>query len=1174
MNEDRKTAIERSNLFDAKWYVEQYPDVALSGLDPLTHFLMIGLDVGRDPGIKFNTRFYRSLYRDIPEDVDPLLHYIQHGRGKNRYRTLEHGMRAFRAAQRSAGMFAYKIFTLGFDMAAKEARKKIKGDENPFLRILVAEVLAQKSLWHHAMGQETDGAKRALGDLTRAKSAALPEQDQLRQELLGVIALASDGQAKAARAIVHAHRKTGRMTGDLELALTSLDQNESARLDALNAAFARYDRSPLKLAEGAAPALMRISGASSESNRSHVGVSISVVVACNAQTTLDELSTTLDTVETAAWGQTDIILTGPDHVTHKAAETHRASAVTCCPVSDDASYGVAWNAGMAAATGLFATAIMAGDLMHPDRLRLQARALLMRPDALLATAGSVWLTPDLKARAWCGAHGVGLVFDDPGAAMIRRVPCTELLGDRDPVSGGAREFIVRAALLAGDDAVLNPATGPVTLLNDDGRRGDPLAQGPLPRGAHLDYLEAQNQHHTQAADTKARLRYDLAKGRPFAAPVRLTGQARPHYDVILASDLRLIGGSTLSNASELRAQRRAGLKTGLLQMYRYDFYKEPWRPMLPEVRAEIDGETVQVLAEGDAVSCDLLVLRYPPILRYPQSIVPRIDPGAIKVIINQPPMSDYSDAGKLRYQMEEADDNVLAMFGKRPVWHPIGPLVREALHTHHAAETTNIDLSPDDWYNIIDVGGWARTPRGPESGDRPRVGRHSRDHAVKWPDTAEEILAAYPANGPFDVHVLGGATAPAAVLGQLPKSWRVHDFGTLAPQEFLSGLDFWVYFSHSSWVESFGRTIIEAMAVGMPVLLPEIYRPLFGDHAIYCTPDQVQDVVMRLWADREAYHAHVRAAQDYVRNTYSYEVHAERLYDAGVARPVPPKPEVIPPENRFVIPRGSLKNPASDLKNMPRLSYKTTGDLINIPALYKHHAGGHIYDFLFSPNAGTKKLFVLFSGDAMRKKYDPPVFQRWKWAEAFPGHCLYISDPALYLDEKLGLAWYAGNKDFDPMTVISRLITDIATTMGVPADGIVTYGSSGGGFAALRALTFLPQATAVPVNPQTDITQYEFKNVERYTEIAFGTRDRGEALKLAPRLSLFNAMNVLRSRRIIYMQNSTDTHHLNEHFIPFRDMLGPDAKNFEAIIFDVDGGHGAAEPQEAFDRAMKIIVGS
>jgi len=208
--------------------------------------------------------------------------------------------------------------------------------------------------------------------------------------------------------------------------------------------------------------------------------------------------------------------------------------------------------------------------------------------------------------------------------------------------------------------------------------------------------------------------------------------------------------------------------------------------------------------------------------------------------------------------------------------------VREALLTHHARELHHIDLSPDDWDNIIHLPDWQRGPRRRGPADRLRIGRHSRDNPLKWPDTAADILAAYPEAEDVEVHVLGGAASPASLIGHTPANWVVHGFNAIPPRDFLAGIDVFVYFTHPDWVESFGRCIIEAMAVGVPVILPAVFKPLFGDRALYATPQTALDLARRLHADPAAWDAQVQKAWDYLDRHYSYAMHARRLQAAGV----------------------------------------------------------------------------------------------------------------------------------------------------------------------------------------------------------------------------------------------------------------------------------------------------
>jgi glycosyltransferase involved in cell wall biosynthesis len=74
-----------SGLIDADWYLDKYPDVRESGLDPVEHYLFYGALDPRDPNPYFHTEFYLKTYGDVTESgLNPLIHYIQYGCYENR----------------------------------------------------------------------------------------------------------------------------------------------------------------------------------------------------------------------------------------------------------------------------------------------------------------------------------------------------------------------------------------------------------------------------------------------------------------------------------------------------------------------------------------------------------------------------------------------------------------------------------------------------------------------------------------------------------------------------------------------------------------------------------------------------------------------------------------------------------------------------------------------------------------------------------------------------------------------------------------------------------------------------------------------------------------------------------------------------------------------------------
>jgi hypothetical protein len=70
--------IQKSGLFDDKWYVLQYPDVAKGNLKPIEHYLKYGAREGRNPNPTFDTQRYSSVNSDVSKlEINALVHYIK-----------------------------------------------------------------------------------------------------------------------------------------------------------------------------------------------------------------------------------------------------------------------------------------------------------------------------------------------------------------------------------------------------------------------------------------------------------------------------------------------------------------------------------------------------------------------------------------------------------------------------------------------------------------------------------------------------------------------------------------------------------------------------------------------------------------------------------------------------------------------------------------------------------------------------------------------------------------------------------------------------------------------------------------------------------------------------------------------------------------------------------------
>src|SRR5262249_12478350 len=87
------------NGFDYTYYLQQNPDVAAAGVDPLQHFETNGWKEGRNPNAYFDTAGYLAHYADVQAaGVNPFDHYLQIGWLEGRDPSLSFDTKAYLAA--------------------------------------------------------------------------------------------------------------------------------------------------------------------------------------------------------------------------------------------------------------------------------------------------------------------------------------------------------------------------------------------------------------------------------------------------------------------------------------------------------------------------------------------------------------------------------------------------------------------------------------------------------------------------------------------------------------------------------------------------------------------------------------------------------------------------------------------------------------------------------------------------------------------------------------------------------------------------------------------------------------------------------------------------------------------------------------------------------------------
>ena len=77
-----RTILSESRLVDAEWYLRTYPDVVET---PVDHYVRLGVREGRDPNPMFSTKAYLKLNPDVAvSGMNPLVHFVRYGAAEGR----------------------------------------------------------------------------------------------------------------------------------------------------------------------------------------------------------------------------------------------------------------------------------------------------------------------------------------------------------------------------------------------------------------------------------------------------------------------------------------------------------------------------------------------------------------------------------------------------------------------------------------------------------------------------------------------------------------------------------------------------------------------------------------------------------------------------------------------------------------------------------------------------------------------------------------------------------------------------------------------------------------------------------------------------------------------------------------------------------------------------------
>lgn len=543
------------------------------------------------------------------------------------------------------------------------------------------------------------------------------------------------------------------------------------------------------------------------------------------------------------------------------------SRVRVIRLSENGGTYVARNIGFGQARGEFVTGQDDDDWSHPQRLETQVRYLQENENVVGCRISAITCLPNLSRTrlgyrpANSNASSLMVskkVMDQSGGFLpIRKAADTELARRIERIHGKKIEDLAYRLSIV---------------------RVDPDSLSRSEFGAGWSH-PARNQFKSsyllwQKNATKNELRLQ-GKKPSVAIPRRFQRIASETsgYDVVLAGDWRKYGGPQKSMIEEINALVSRGLKVAILHLEAARFMTKTVDPLNDHIQDLINDGVVDEVLYDDEVHVKLLILRYPPILQFAPYQSSNLDVARMLITANQAPSE--LDGSDVRYIVEDCHKNAEFMFDTEVSWVPQGPQVREAI----APYLDETRLMPFNFPGILNPSEWETAiPRKPV-GNLPVIGRHSRDDDMKWPEDNRTLKAVYPISNDVKVRIMGGGNTPLKVLGQdgVPGNWEVLVRDKEPVQKFLNTLDFFVFYQHSEAVEAFGRSILEAIATNLVVILPPHYEPVFGQAAVYAYPEDVRDTVNYFYSDWSRYVQQQKRADEVLRREFVYDSFYDRV---------------------------------------------------------------------------------------------------------------------------------------------------------------------------------------------------------------------------------------------------------------------------------------------------------
>lgn len=883
----------KAGMFDENWYITQYPDVAASGLAPVEHYLRYGARLQRKPNPDFDANASRSFGLSGSEEMirSSQTAEVTSAIESNRNRTeseyagslpmstsvapLEKidridwnsALADVSYSGRLARKFSVEQLKLklwgGFSRYTVDCLEEIKNDckRESADRAEAAYCLMQ---WFYVAEAYSRAYENVLlygmlcNDFLDKKfvigSTLCLIKLQRYREANELIDTALDDRTRSAIYLSDYLF----LKSSIVRRLNPGEEGEKEQLELFANAFKSMGLAPVEKRYPNAAFYFGNLTASASTRTTDQGQKVSIIIpAFNAA---GSISYVVNSLQVQTWRNIEIIIVDDCSTDNTCAVVREIMAfeprvrLICKPVNEGAY--PARNTGLREATGDLIMVHDSDDWSHPQKLEIQIRALNKTPGAVASMSN--WIRVDDEFMPSVHSRPRNTIKSLSFPSLLFKKEIIEKIGPWAAVRvSGDAEFKTRIERYFGSDAIARISKVLSISLSREGSltQNNATHINTLHFGLRWQYLNLYDYFHSQ------QLRHDPDCDNCAAVSSAVIGNRSKRGELIESFDYVFVS-DFVSDGPLLKYVAAACSAGAKVAVYHWrNFEEDAALPLSRQLYALCLQHRVGLLTCCDSVQAKLVIFGNLEILRFRQDRFPSISASNVIGLIQRksPLFSTQMHEQKFLVQLKAT---TRALLGKEMRLVPSSPRLTSCLHDLGLQREVDAEALPP----AVDILFWC---------DREiKGGMREKNHVeIVYPIGARPVLTP-----PQLIQVKtqfeeernsANVSLPRERVALHYRELDLVNASVAASKEMISSADFYMYYPQADDYGEFESGVLEALALGIPVMLPPELESIFGDSPIYARPDEAEAQLLEIWHDQDRYLACARRGREFIRTKFN-----------------------------------------------------------------------------------------------------------------------------------------------------------------------------------------------------------------------------------------------------------------------------------------------------------------